>query len=84
MKFRSTLLNSLHPSSAPLSCFPGGLIKPRWPEITNSHPMRWGVALGYRHLPGLARGNSVIEVDMLDPCFHLDPEVEGFAGMPFR
>lgn len=39
--------------------------------------MRWGVALGDRHLPSLAWGHSVIEVDMLDPCFHLDPEVEG-------
>ncbi len=80
-------VHSLKPS-APLgrssALFPGCLIKSRRPEITNSHPMRWGVALGYRHSPGLARGHSVIEVDMLDPCFHLDPEEEGFAGMPFR
>nr|AVE21515.1 Hypothetical protein [Pseudomonas aeruginosa]QNI16064.1 Hypothetical protein [Pseudomonas aeruginosa] len=85
MKFRSTLLNRLKPtSSASQPCFPRRSIKPCRPEITISHPMRWGVALGYRHSPGLTRGHSVMEVDMLDPCFHLDPEVEGFAGMPFR
>lgn len=46
--------------------------------------MRWGLALGYRQSPGHARGHSIIEVDMLDPCFHLDPAIEGFTGMPFR